>query len=144
MINQYLAKITAISVYTGTLFTHAACVIDSLCACVRICVCAEHWAFVAEHQGRGGSLIKEFCLLQKSLSKPASSVLVAKDGGTLQSDGDKLNCWVKHFQEVVNCQADIDVTPSPSCYLPPFQTRLFQTVTYPSPSLRRAEVLPLS
>ena len=70
---------------------------------------AEHRALVAEQQGRGGSLIKDLRLLQKKFSKPASSTLVAKDGTTLQSDEDKLNRWAEHFEEVVNCQADVDV-----------------------------------
>ena len=30
---------------------------------------------------------------------------------TLQSDGDKLNHWMEHFEEVMNCQVDIDVIP---------------------------------
>ena len=47
----------------------------------------------------------------KKLSKPASSNLVAKDGRVLQSNGDKLNRWAEHFQEVVNCQINIDVIP---------------------------------
>ena len=72
---------------------------------------AEHRALVAEHQGRGGSLIWDLRVLGKKFSKPASSNLVAKDGRVLQSDGDKLNHWSEHFQEVVNCQIDIDVIP---------------------------------
>ena len=66
---------------------------------------------VAEQQGRGGSLIRDLRLLGKKFFKPASSNLVAKDGRVLQSDGDKLNRWAEHFQEVVNCQIDIDVIP---------------------------------
>ena len=64
---------------------------------------AEHWTFIAEQQGKGGSLIGDLCFLKKKLSKPASSALVAKDGITLRSDGDKLNCWAEHFEEVMNC-----------------------------------------
>ena len=72
---------------------------------------AECRALVAEQQGRGGSLIRDLRLLGKKFSKPASSNLVAKDGRVLQSDGDKLNRWAEHFQEVVNCQIDTDVIP---------------------------------
>ena len=72
---------------------------------------AEHRALVAEQQGRVGSLIRDLRLLGKKFSKPASSNLVANDGRVLQSDGDKLNRWAEHFQEVVNCQIDIDVIP---------------------------------
>ena len=72
---------------------------------------AERRALVAEQQGRGGSLIRDLRLLGKKFSKPASSNLVAKDGRVLQSDGDKLNRWAEHFQEVVNCQINIDVIP---------------------------------
>ena len=71
---------------------------------------AECWAFVAKQQGRGGSLIEDLHLLKK-FSKPASSVLVAKDDITQQSDGNKLNRWAEHFEEVMNCQVDIDVVP---------------------------------
>ena len=42
---------------------------------------------------------------------PVSSALIAKDGITLQSDGDKLNRWAEHFEEVMNCQVDVDVMP---------------------------------
>ena len=59
----------------------------------------------AEQQGRAGSLIGDLRLLKK-FSKPASSALVAKDGITLQSDGDRLNRWAEHFEEVMNCQVD--------------------------------------
>ena len=38
-------------------------------------------------------------LLRKKFSKLASSVLVAKDGINQQSDGNKLNCWAKHFEK---------------------------------------------
>ena len=72
---------------------------------------AERQAFVAEQQGRGGSLIKDLCLLKEKFSKPVTSAMVAKDGITLQSDGDKLNRWVEHFKEVMNCQVDSDVVP---------------------------------
>ena len=34
-----------------------------------------------------------------------------QDGITLQSDGDKLNCWAEHFEEVMNFQIDINVVP---------------------------------
>ena len=43
---------------------------------------AEHQAFVAEQQGRGGSLIGDLHLLKKKSFKPASSALVVKDGIT--------------------------------------------------------------
>ena len=46
----------------------------------------------------------------KTFSKPASSNLFAKDTRILQNNGDKLNRWAELFQEVVNCQTDIDVT----------------------------------
>ena len=72
---------------------------------------AEHRTLVAEQQGRGGSLIRDLHLLGKKFSKPASSNLVAKDGRVLRSDGDKLNRWAENFQEVVNCQINIDVIP---------------------------------
>ena len=72
---------------------------------------AECRAIVAEQQGRGGSLIKDLRLLQKKFSKPASSTLVAEDGTSVQSDREKLNCWAKHFEEVVNCQVNVDVVP---------------------------------
>ena len=47
-------------------------------------------------------MIGDLHLLKKKFSKPASSALVAKDGITLQSDGDKLNRWAEHFEEVMN------------------------------------------
>ena len=50
-------------------------------------------------------------LLKKKFSKPAFSALIIKDGITLQSDGDKLNRWTEHFDEVMNCQVDVDVVP---------------------------------
>ena len=77
----------------------------------RPAILGGHQALVAEQQGRGGSLIRDLRLLGKKFSKPASSNLVAKDGRVLQSDGDKLNRWAEHFQEVVNCQINIDVIP---------------------------------
>ena len=49
--------------------------------------------------------------LKMKFSKPFPSALVANDGITLQSDGDKLNCWAEHFEEVMNCQVDINVVP---------------------------------
>ena len=49
--------------------------------------------------------------MQKKFSKPASSTLVAEDGTILQSDRDKLNRWVEHFAEVVNCQVNTAVVP---------------------------------
>ena len=72
---------------------------------------AECRAFIAEQQGRGSSLIGDLRLLKKKFSKPASSALVAKDGITPQSDGDKLNRWAEHFEDVMNCQVDIYVIP---------------------------------
>ena len=72
---------------------------------------AERLAFVIEQKGRGGSLIGDLCLFKKKFSKPVSSALVAKDGITMQSDGDKLSHWAEHFEEVVNCQVDVDVMP---------------------------------
>ncbi|MDA8001968.1 MAG: reverse transcriptase domain-containing protein [Alphaproteobacteria bacterium] len=72
---------------------------------------AERRAQIAEQQGRGGSLIKDLRLLQKKFSKPASSTLVAEDGTILQTDRDKLNRWVEHFAEVVNCQVNTAVVP---------------------------------
>ena len=56
-------------------------------------------------------MIGDLCFSKKKLSKPASSALVAKDGITLPSDGDKLNRWAEHFEEVMNCQVDINVIP---------------------------------
>ena len=86
---------------------------------------AERQAHIAEQQGRGGSLIRELRLLKKKFSKPASSTLLAKDGTTLQSDSAKLNRWAEHFNEVVNCQVDVDAVSlddipvlSPSTDLP--------------------------
>ena len=70
---------------------------------------AERRALIAEQQGRGGSLIRDLRLSKKKFSKPASSTLVAKDGTTLQRDGDKLNRWAEYFKEVANCQVDVDV-----------------------------------
>ena len=108
---------------------------------------AERWALVAEQQGRGGSLIRDLRLLGKKFFKPASSNLVAKDGRILQSDGDKLNRWAEHFQEVVNCQIDIDVicnkdlpiiTPQPQ--LPSSDTTLSDH-DLSSPSLKRKSSL---
>ena len=72
---------------------------------------AERRAQIAEQQGRGGSLIKDLRLLHKKFSKPASFTLVAEDGTILQSDRDKLNRWVEHFAEVVNCQVNTAVVP---------------------------------
>ena len=74
---------------------------------------AESWALVDKLQGRGGSLIKDLHLLGKKFSKSASSNLVAKDDIILYSGGDKLICWAKHFQEMVNCQIHIDVKNLP-------------------------------
>ena len=71
---------------------------------------AERRAHFAVQQGRGGSLIRELRLLKK-YSKPASSSLVDKTGTTLQSDSDKLNRWAEHFNEVVNCQVNVDPIP---------------------------------
>ena len=56
-------------------------------------------------------MIGDLHLLKKKFSKPASSALVAKDGITLQGDRDKLNRWAEHFEEVMNCQVDVDVVP---------------------------------
>ena len=67
--------------------------------------------FIAEQQGRGGSLIGDLHLLKKKFSNPASSALVAKEGITLQSDEDKLNRWAENFKEVINYQIYIDVVP---------------------------------
>ena len=72
---------------------------------------AECLAFVTEQQGRGSSLIGDLHLLKKKFSKPASFALVAKDGITLQSDGDKLSRWAEHFEEVMNCHVGVDVKP---------------------------------
>ena len=56
-------------------------------------------------------MIGDLHILKKKFSMPASSTLVAKYGITRQSDEDKLNCWAEHFEEVINCQVDIDVVP---------------------------------
>ena len=72
---------------------------------------AERRAQIAEQQGQGGSLIKDLLLLQKKFFKPAASTLVAEDGTILQSNTDKLNHWVKHFEEVVSCQVNTAVVP---------------------------------
>ena len=72
---------------------------------------AQCRAFIAEQQSRGGSLIGNLHHLKMKFSKPFPSALVANDGITLQSDGDKLNCWAEHFEEVMNCQVDINVVP---------------------------------
>ena len=56
-------------------------------------------------------MIGDLRLLMKKFSKPASSTLVTKDDITLQSDGDKLNQWAEHFEEVINCQFDINIVP---------------------------------
>ena len=56
-------------------------------------------------------MIRDISLLKKKFSKPASSALVAKDGISLQSDGDILYCWAEHFEEVMNYQVDINVVP---------------------------------
>ena len=72
---------------------------------------ADRRALVAEQQGSRGSLIRDLHLLGRKFSKPASSSLVPKDSRVLQSNKDKLNRWADHFQEVVNCQIDIDVIP---------------------------------
>ena len=61
---------------------------------------AERQAYVAEQMGRGGSLVKDL--------QPASSSLQAKNGTTLQNDGEKLNRWAEHFEELMNCQVQID------------------------------------
>ena len=72
---------------------------------------SERRAFVTEQQGRRGSLIGDFHLLKNKFSKPDSSALVAKDSISLKSDSDKLNRWAEQFEEVMNCQVDIDVVP---------------------------------
>ena len=77
---------------------------------------AEKKAWVAQQQGRGGSLIKDLRLLKRQASKPSASYLLAKDKTIISSDTDKLQRWVEHFAEVSNSwssdsQVDIDVLP---------------------------------
>ena len=100
---------------------------------------AERRALVAEQQGRGGSLIRDLHLFGKKFSKPASSSLVAKDGSVLQSDGDKLNCWAEHFQEVVTLMS-FPLNTSPLSPHTPHLTQPTLTMTCPPPSLKRSSL----
>ena len=47
---------------------------------------AEKKAWVAQQQGRGGSLIKDLRLLKRQASKPYPSYLLAKDNTIISSD----------------------------------------------------------
>ena len=44
---------------------------------------------------------------------------MAKDGTILQTDGDKLNRWAEHFQEVANCEVSIDIPLDNLPVIPP-------------------------
>ena len=77
---------------------------------------AEKKAWVAQQQGRGGSLIKDLRLLKKQASKPYPSYLLAKYNTIISSDTDKLQRWVEHFAEAskscsTGSQVDINVLP---------------------------------
>ena len=70
---------------------------------------AEKRAWAAEQCGHGGSLIRDLWLLRKSASKPSTSTLLARNGSNLTGDGDKLQCWVEHFSDFVNCESEVRV-----------------------------------
>jgi len=77
---------------------------------------AEMKAWVAQQQGRCGSLIKELRLLKRQAFKTSSSYLLAKDNTIVSSDTGKLQCWAEYFAEVsqncsVGSQVDIDLLP---------------------------------
>ena len=82
---------------------------------------AEKKAWVAQQQGRGGSLIKDLRLLKRQTSKPYPSYLLAKDNTIISSNTDKLQCLVEHFAEVSkSCSKVVRLT---SMY---YQTLLLQ------------------
>ena len=64
---------------------------------------------VAEQNGRGGSLIRELCLLCNCVSKPAAPSLLAKNSvDRLTSMSHKLDRIVEHFSDVLNYEKPVD------------------------------------
>ena len=68
---------------------------------------AEKHAWVAEQEGRRGSLIKELRLLKSQFSKPAAATLQGDNGCCLSSVDYKLQRWADHFSRVVNCGTEV-------------------------------------
>ena len=57
--------------------------------------------------GRGGSLLKDLRLLQKSQKLKADTALLARDGSKLSSTGSKLERWREHFEQVNNISTQL-------------------------------------
>ena len=47
--------------------------------------------------------------MRKSASKSSTSTLLARDGSKLTEDDDKLQFWVEHFSDVVNCESAVSM-----------------------------------
>ena len=63
---------------------------------------AERLHESAVRLGRGGSLLKDLRLLQRSQKLKSDVTLCAQDGTQLSSTSDKLECWREHFEQVSN------------------------------------------
>ena len=62
----------------------------------------------AVKQGRGGSLLKELRLLQRSQGSSSNTVLRAADGkGRITSTKEKLERWRQHFEQVTNVVSEV-------------------------------------
>ena len=68
---------------------------------------AEHLHEAAVKLGRGGSLLKDLRLLQRSQKLRANTTLRARDGSQLSSTMCKLERWCEHFQQVGNISTQL-------------------------------------
>ena len=66
-------------------------------------------AWAAEQCGQDELLIRELRLLRKSAAKPSTSTLLVRDGSKLTRDDHKLQCWVEHFCDDVNCESEVSI-----------------------------------
>ena len=56
---------------------------------------------------RKGVTGEGFVTLRKNASKSSMSTLLARDGRKMISDYEKLQSWVDHFSDVVNCESEV-------------------------------------
>ena len=63
---------------------------------------AEKRAWAAEQRGHVGSLVWE----------PSTSTLLARDGSNLTRDDDKLQHWMEHFSDTINCESEDSMATS--------------------------------
>ena len=63
---------------------------------------------IAVLQGRGGSMLKDLCLLKRSQKLRVDTALLAADGRTkLTGISEKLERWREHFSQVCNIPCEV-------------------------------------